>query len=179
MLSACGAGNAFIHEGPAEIIAACVQTRNHAGMPHLHPRRLDVGDVRMENKPSHRMHQHRFAKCRSAPGTSLEIQRRFHMHKGQRHKLCETAGLDLGIAQATQMTSPVDWAVNVAVHDGRCRLESDFVGRPHDFEPLRRINLVRTNDRPHFVIKHLAGSTRQRPKASRLQARKVGLQILA
>ncbi len=93
----------------------------------------------MERQPRHRMHQHRLAERRPRPRPALEIDRRFHVHEGQRHEFGEAAGLgsaDRGRAAgaAPNAGSSSIWPnMMVAV-----RPEADAVRGPHDVEPLLR-----------------------------------------
>ena len=99
MFGAGGAGDAFVHQRPAQIVGAGLQACRHPIRPHLHPGDLDIGDQRMQHQARDRVHQHRLAEGRPLAGEAAQIHRRFHMHEGQGDELGEAARFRLQIAQ--------------------------------------------------------------------------------
>ncbi len=123
------------------------------------------------------MHEQRFPEGRSTAGTTFEIQRRFHVDKWQRYELGETAGLLLQTADPDQMTRPVDRCVDMSVHDCGCGVETDVVRVAHDLQPLFGVDLVGTQDGPHFVIQYLGCGSRQGAEPRVLQLLQERLEI--
>ena len=85
MLGAGGTGDRLVHQGAAEIVGAGIETILGALDAHLHPRGLDVPDVRVERQPADRVHQHGFAESRAHAGLALQRDRRLagRIHLGQ------------------------------------------------------------------------------------------------
>ena len=106
VLRAGRARDALVHQRAAEVVGAGVQAQRRAVRPHLHPRRLDVGDQRMQREPRHRVHQHRLAQRRSLARLAAQIHRRFHVHERQRHEFGDAAGLRLQVAQHAADAAP-------------------------------------------------------------------------
>ena len=60
---------------------------------------------------------------------TLQVDGRLHVHKGQRHKLCDAAGALLQVTDCDEVARPVHWAVHMAKHDGGRRAEPHLVRR--------------------------------------------------
>ncbi len=136
---------------------------------HLHPRRLDVLDVRMERQPADRVHQHGLAEGRAHAGLALECDRRLGGDEGQRHQLGEAAGVLLQAADAQQVARPVDRLLDMPEHDGGGRAQADAVGGTHDRKPLLGRDLVGAEDVAHFVVEDLGRRAGQAAEAGLAQ----------
>lgn len=88
--------------------------------PHLDPRGLDVGHVRVQRQARNRMRQEALPQSGAPAGTAPEVQRRLHVHKGQRHKLGDAAAAFLQVSQGCQVAGPVCWGVHVPKHECGC-----------------------------------------------------------
>ena len=121
------------------------------------------------------MNEYCFSESRPFSCPALQVQRRLHVDEWQDNELCKTTRLGLEIPNAQQVPRDMVVLFNVPIHDGRCRIESHFMGRFHHFEPLRSIDLVRAQGSPNFIIKDLCRRTRQRTQAGFFQlSEKVG-----
>lgn len=63
----CGAGDGFIHDGAAHVVAAGAQQGGRPLGAHLHPGRLDVFQGAAKCQPRHRMHQEALVKRGASP----------------------------------------------------------------------------------------------------------------
>ena len=126
---------------------------------------------RMQRQPRHGVHQHRLAERRTAPRTPLAIDRGFHVHERQRHKLGEAAGFLLQRANAQQMPAPMFVTIDMAEHDGRRALQSGAMSRTHHLQPARGGDLVRADDGADFVVEDFGRGSRQRAETGAAQLR--------
>ena len=125
----------------------------------------------MQHQPRHRMHQNHFAEGRPAPRAPLEIDRRFHVHEGQRHEFGEAAGLDLQIADADQMPRPVLVALDVSEHDGRGRAKAEPMRGAHHVQPFVGADLVVAQRVAHLVVENFRRRARQGAEPGLLEPR--------
>ncbi|MCY1373218.1 hypothetical protein D9M69_604780 [compost metagenome] len=95
------------------------------------------------------MHQHRFAKGRTAARTAVAVDRRLHRHEGQWHKLGDASGGLLQVTDVQQMPSGMDQMLDVPEHDGRGSAKAYVVRGGDRVEPLLRAQFVRTDDGAH------------------------------
>lgn len=169
MRRASRARDRLVHEHAAEVIGAGRQAQRRAVRSHLHPRRLDIDDQRIEHQTRNRVHQHGLAERRPLARTALDVNRRFHRHERQRHEFREHPGFRLQRADAQQMPRPMIVAIDVAEHDRRRRPQPNVVRRAHDLEPLRRRYLIRAQDRPHLVIENFRRRARHAGETGRFE----------
>ena len=94
------------------------------------------------------MHQERFPPGRSSPRAAFQVDRRFHVHEGQRDKFGETAGIGLQISDAKKMPGPMTIMIDMTEHDGGRALETDMMRGEADWSALRASALARHAD--HF-----------------------------
>src|SRR4029450_6323852 len=115
------------HERAAEVVGSCAKR----GLPtldaELDPGGLDVRYPRMEPQPRDGVHEERLAEGGAGARPSLEVDRRLHVHEGQRDELREAARAALLIAEGEQVPGPAPRALDVPVHDRRRRTEPDAV----------------------------------------------------
>ena len=69
------------------------------------------------------------------------------------------------------MPRPMSVAVNVSEHDSCGGSNAKIVRSLDDLKPLGGRNLVRTDDRPHLIIKDFCGRARQRAQTDFFQLR--------
>ena len=117
----------FVHERAAEVIGPGLKAQRRPLRPHLHPRGLDVGDVRMQGEARDCVHEERFAQRRTGAGDALAPQRRLHVHERQRHELGEAVRLALQVADGDQVARPVLDPLHVPEHDRRGAAQADRV----------------------------------------------------
>ena len=122
---------------------------------HLHPRGLDVRDVRMEREPRDRVHEDGLAEGRAGPRAPLEVDRRLHVHERERHELGEAARRSLLLAEAEEVARPAARPLDRAEHDRRRRAQPHAVRRVVHLEPLLRRHLVRADDSADVVVEDL------------------------
>ena len=85
----------LVHERATEIIGPRPQASLCALRAHLHPRSLNVREVRVEHNARYRVHENRFPHGRSTTGETLQIDWRLHVNEWQWNKLSESARLFL------------------------------------------------------------------------------------
>ncbi len=161
MNRACRTGDALIHQRSSQVVDSGVEAGFHAFRPQLHPRGLDVGKVRVQHQPSHGVDQHRLPKRRPRASLALQKQRGFHVDEGQGHEFGEASGLLLKFAQAQEVPRHLPRRFDVPEHQRGGGAKADLVGIAHHGKPLRRVELVRTDDGPHLVVQHLGGGSGQ------------------
>ena len=174
VLGAGGAADALVHQRAAEVVGARLQRVLRALRPHLHPARLDVRDMRVQDEARDAVHQQRLAEGRAAPRLAAEVHRRFHMDEGQRHEFGEAARLGLQVAQRQQMARPVQRPLDMAEHDGggACAGRGECAVRATSSHS-RGVDLVRADDGADLVVQDLRRGARQGAEAGRLQPRQV------
>ena len=87
---------------------------------------------------------------------------RLHGNKRQRNKLGKAARPGLKVAKLQQMPRPMPIVIDVAKHDRGRRPDTEAVRGLDDFEPLRSVDFVRTDDGAYFVVQDLCRRAGQR-----------------
>ena len=81
------------------------------------------------------------------------------------------------LAQAQQVSRPVNGTVHMTKHDGRRSLQPNLMGGSNDLEPFCGIDLVRAEARAHLIIQNFRGRTRQAAQSRLLQFFQITMQI--
>jgi len=158
---ACRTSDRFVHQGAAEVVHPGVEANPCAFAAHFYPGNLDILDIGMQHQTSDRVHQQCLPESWAATGLAFKINRGFHMHKGQRHKLGEAAGFFLQIPHPDQVPRPVVQSFAMAEHDGGRAPETGLVHFFHHLQPLSSTQLVGTQHGPRLVVENFRGGTRQ------------------
>src|SRR6202048_3069551 len=169
VLGTCRAGDAFVHQGSAEIIDSSVQQSLDANGSQFYPGCLNIGDDRMQHQARDSVQQLHLAPGRPLTCLPAGIDRRFHVHKRQWNELGETGGALLETSYFREVASPVRRTLHVTEHDGRGRSQSHLMGGADYFQPFPRAEFVRANNSTHLVIKDLRRRSWQRTQSCVLQ----------
>src|SRR6202011_4814315 len=169
VLGTCRAGDAFVHQGSAEIIDSSVQQFPDANGAQFYPGCLNIGDDRMQHQARDSMQQLHLAPSRPLACLPAGIDRRFHVHKRQWNELGETGGALLETSYFREMASPVQRTLHVTEHDGCGRSQSHLMGCANYLQPFSRTEFVRANNSTHFVVKDPRRRSRQRTQSCVLQ----------
>ena len=73
MGSPCSAGDIFVHQGAAEVVAPGVEKLTGSVLADLHPRELDVVDQASICDPGNSMNKKGLSESRAATGSVLEV----------------------------------------------------------------------------------------------------------
>ncbi len=127
----------------------------------------------MEGEAGDGVEEDGLAQRRTLPCLSFHVHGCLIVNEGQRHELCEAAGALLESTEADEVAGDGIRPFYVPKHESAGCLEADRVCCFNHRQPLPRGELVRADNTPYLIVKHLSSCARQGAEAALLELKKV------